>query len=156
MAFENDPRTWSFAKRALAELKKSNKRKKKKLWRCWVQVQLAGGERHWYQLPKDLQAAVKAERKTHAKNWQAFLQGAVINVPIGEYHEGEAPITCGLICQVKMRHHKRSQVTMLPGANLSNQLIFLAGPGTINWLTIWNMISHQKINTGLNMTSAGF
>lgn len=45
---------------------------------------------------------------------------------------------------------------MLPGANLSNQLIFLAGPGTINWLTIWNMISHQKINTGLNMTSAGF
>ena len=107
MAFENDPRTWSFAKRALAELKKPRKRQTKKFWRCWFQVQLADWELRWYQLPKDLQAAIKAERKLHPQTWQNFLQGAVINVPIGEYHDGKAPITCGLICQVKMRHHQK-------------------------------------------------
>ena len=68
----------------------------------WVLVALPNGK-FWYQLPKDLQAAMYQYEKGKPKNWWKILCGCYINVPIGRYHDHKAPLVTGKILKVSRR-----------------------------------------------------
>lgn len=101
-----DPRCWSFARRALAE--KRSETKRKPFW-FWIEVELPNQKKQWYQLPKDLQFAMRQYLHEQPKEWAKVLNGALINVPQSDYDDqGYASLTLGMIRQVKIRRQHTS------------------------------------------------
>lgn len=97
-----DTRDWSFAKRALYELKSQSKSKKKKHHRheyYWVQIQFTNSRIANYQLPKDLQEPLDQHRE-HNSDWKSILLGALINVPTTKYKNGRAKICPAVIREI--------------------------------------------------------
>ena len=68
----------------------------------WVLVDLPDGK-HWYQLPKDLQRAMRQHKRAHPRQWWNILCGCYINVPVERYHHHEASLTAGKILRVTLR-----------------------------------------------------
>ena len=106
-----DTRNWSFARRALYELKVPQPPTR---W-AWVRVEInlphrTGVLRNWYQLPKDLQKPIHGEQLTLQALRQQFL-GVMINVPLGPYQNGYAALTAGKVIDVsfRRRHAKRPE-----------------------------------------------
>ncbi|MBB1079235.1 hypothetical protein H5S09_05165 [Limosilactobacillus sp. STM2_1] len=99
-----DTRDWSFSKRALYQNKKKQKRPTHRHYRnrrsYWVQVQFTNGKIENYQLAKDLQQPLDEHRQHHPGEWRDILLGALINVPISQYHNGEAKIKPGIIIRI--------------------------------------------------------
>lgn len=71
----------------------------------WVKVKLPWGNVRWYQLPKDLQIAMRQHIKTHRHNWWKVLIGSYINVPISKYTNGNVNLSVGQIKYIKITHH---------------------------------------------------
>lgn len=98
-----DTRDWSFAKRALYELKSQSKPKKKKTHQrreyYWVHVQFTNGRIANYQLPKDLQGPLDQYRKER-RDWKSVLLGALINVPTTKYQNGRAKICPAIVREI--------------------------------------------------------
>lgn len=97
-----DTRDWSFAKRALYELRSQAKAKKKKHRRreyYWVQVQFTNSKIANYQLPKDLQEPLDQHRRTNS-DWKQVLLGALINVPTTKYKNGRAKICPAIVREI--------------------------------------------------------
>lgn len=102
MDHQPDMRDWSFAKRALAEIEQA---KRKKWYSFWVQVELPNGEKHWYQLPKDVQYAMRQHERKHHQDRFLIIKGALINVPVSAYDEkGDVEIKTGIIRRAEKRH----------------------------------------------------
>lgn len=100
---KTDTRDWSFAKKALAELKAQPKKKKKHHRRreyYWVHVQFTNGRVANYQLPKDLQGPLDQHRESHPETWKSVLLGALINVPTTKYHDGQAKIRPAVVQEI--------------------------------------------------------
>lgn len=98
-----DTRDWSFAKKALAELKSQPKKKKKHHRRreyYWVHVQLTNGRVANYQLPKDLQGPLDQHRESNPGTWKEVLLGALINVPTTKYQNGQAKIRPAVVQEI--------------------------------------------------------
>lgn len=102
MDHQPDMRDWSFAKRALAEIQQA---KRKKWYSFWVQVELPDGKKHWYQLPRDVQYAMRQHEKKHRQDWFLIIKGALINVPVSAYDEhGNVELMTGVIRRAERRH----------------------------------------------------
>lgn len=93
-----DTRGWSFADRALYELKQEQRPKHKTKHHhqhyenFWVQVMFTGTHQIAnYQLPKDLQGPMKQHQKD-SQNFKDVLLGSLINVPITDYRDGQTKI----------------------------------------------------------------
>ena len=113
-----DTRNWSFAKRALYELKLQQEKKQRDYQaaaKVWVLVKLANQVTKWYQLPKDLQKAIKYElQRTTNFDYKSMLKDAIINVPISKYGKnGRVKISCGRIIAVKLKHQTRVKINCI-------------------------------------------
>lgn len=104
MRSQVDMRDWSFAKRALAEIKPTQPKDNHIFW---VLVRMPDHSQAWYQLPKDLQFAMHQHEKTHANDWYQILVHSLINVPVSKYDEhGQAQIRVGQVLRVQRRHQR--------------------------------------------------
>lgn len=110
-----DTRNLSFATRALLELQQSQQTQ----W-VWVKVHYptfgdgkVAYHNQWYQLPKDLQKAIREENYTKDQVASHFV-GTVINIPLEKYHGSLTKISAGKILAIKIsanRTHKTNRIT---------------------------------------------
>lgn len=141
-----DTRDWSFARRALYQVRPNIKQKSKqrrfrqKVKSYWVQVQFTNGKLENYQLAKDLQEPIDQHRRHHPGEWRDILLGALINVPISEYHNGQAKIKPGVVVRIlilPVRTHDPRWITR-------SQFV---KPDYSNWNWFFNRVSmHREIN----------
>lgn len=135
-----DMRDWSFAKRALYKERPRKKHKAKHQQRrkyYWVQVQFTNGKLENYQLAKDLQKPIDQHRRNHPGEWRDVLLGALINVPISEYREGQAKIKPGVVIRIiilPVRTHDPRWITR-------SQFV---KPDYSNWSWFFNRVSMKR------------
>lgn len=159
-----DTRNWSFAKKALWELKQEKKSQNSQQHSAyhhyefyyWVKVRLLShNKKHkklYYQLPNDLQFAMHQHAHDHPHDNGDLLTGALINVPVSKYHSGKVKLTVGQIKKVILlpaRTHNPRWITRSQFAKIDNPWYRWAfqcvdATKTINFLTHDFSLSNQQ------------
>ncbi|WP_161979405.1 DUF7679 family protein [Streptococcus sp. S784/96/1] len=89
----------------------------------FVEIQFLNGDSQTFQLPKDLQGAMRAYRYANQQHWESLLTGALINYPSADYtrkNNYRPTIRLGKIIRVfaqKSQQKKRSRGQFLTSEN---------------------------------------